>query len=312
MEKEEEEIKVKKEEKMIGETRAELRGMYAVWLREVKRYLRDRSRIATAITSPLVWLVLFGVGFAGFFRQAGGVNYVNYLFPGIVSQSLLFTSVFLGISVIYDRQFGFLKEMLIAPIRRIGVFSGKMLGGATDALIQGSIVLLLSFLFSVPIGPLVFLACLPIMLLTTIAFVSMSIIIASRMKSFESFGLIINLVNLPLFFSSGALFPINTTPQWLSVLLYVYSGGLYPINNTPVWFQTLGTLNPLTYAVDALRGLVLGNTVVSFSPATLQFDIIRSLLLGNNLYPLWLDIAILGGFAAAMLLLGAFAFRTRK
>ncbi|WXG42113.1 MAG: ABC transporter permease [Candidatus Freyarchaeum deiterrae] len=308
----EEEVEVVKEEKIGGETRAELRGMYAVFLREIKRYFRDRSRIVTAITSPLVWLILFGVGFAGFFRQSGGINYVNFIFPGIVCQSLLFTSVFLGISVIYDRQFGFLKEMLIAPIRRISVFSGKMFGGATDALIQGSIVLLLSFIFGVTISPVTFLSCLPIMLLTTIGFVSMSIIIASRMRSFESFGLIVNLVNLPLFFSSGALFPVSNTPQWLPIVIYNYTGVIVPTNSIPAWFQVLNMFNPLTYAVDALRGIILGNTVISFTPATLQSDILRSLIFGNNLYPIWLDIIIVAGFAALMLALGAFSFRTRK
>lgn len=277
------------EENVDSEARAELRGMYAVWLREVKRYIRDKMRIITAITAPIVWLLLFGVGFSSFFRQSGGFNYLNYMFPGIIAQSLLFTSVFLGISVIYDRQFGFLKEMLVAPIRRISVFSGKMFGGATDALIQGSIVLSLSFLF-IPVEPVMLLACLPIMLLTTMGFVSMSIIIASRMKTLEAFGLIMNFVNLPLFFSSGALFPISSAPGWL---------------------QTLGYFNPLTYAVDALRGLLLGNTVISFSIYTLPYDIFRSLLLGNHLFPLWLDLAVLGGFVGAMILIGAFAFARR-
>lgn len=276
-------------EKVDSETRAELRGIYAVWLREVKRYVRDRMRIITAVTAPIVWLLLFGVGFSSFFRQFGGINYLNYIYPGIIAQSLLFTSVFLGISVIWDRQFGFLKEMFVAPIRRVSVFSGKMLGGATDALLQGTIVLSLSFLF-IPIDPPRLLACLPVMLLTTMGFVSMSIIIASRLKSLESFGLIMNFVNLPLFFSSGALFPISSAPGWL---------------------QTLGYFNPLTYAVDALRGLLLKNTIISFSIYTLPYDVARSLLLGNNLFPLWLDLTVLGGFVGMMILVGAFAFARR-
>ncbi|MEM2959829.1 MAG: ABC transporter permease [Candidatus Jordarchaeaceae archaeon] len=275
--------------RVSGEMHAELRGVYAVWLREVKRYLRDKMRLITAVTAPIVWLLLFGVGFSSFFRQSGGINYINFLFPGIIAQSLLFTSVFLGISVIYDRQFGFLKEMLVAPIKRVSVFSGKMLGGATDALIQASIVLVLSVFF-IPVQPAMMLACLPIMLLTTIGFVSMSIIIASRLKTLESFGLIMNFVNLPLFFSSGALFPISSAPGWL---------------------QTLGYFNPLTYAVDAMRGLLLGHTVIAFSQTTFLYDAIRSLLLGNNLFPIWFDLAVLGGFAGIMILLGAVAFARR-
>jgi ABC-2 type transport system permease protein len=307
----EEKLQVKKEVKRKRKTRAELRGMYAIWLREVKRYLRDRSRLISAFASPVVWLLLFGLGFATFFRGAGVLNYVNFLFAGIVAQTLLFTSVFLGISVIYDRQFGFFKEMLVAPIKRISVFSGKMFGGATDALIQGSVVLILSFPFGFGIPAATLLACLPIMLLTAMGFVSLSLILASRMRTLESFGLIQNLVNLPLFFSSGALFPINTTPQWLTIILYVYTGGLYPINYTPSWLQILGTVNPLTYAVDALRGLTLGNTPVSFSALTLQYDVIHSLLFGNAIHPLWLDLGVMGLFVVAVILIGAFAFARR-
>jgi ABC-2 type transport system permease protein len=307
----EEKLQVKKGVTTKRRRGAEVRGMYAIWLREVKRYLRDRSRLISAFASPVVWLVLFGIGFTSFFTQAGGLNYESFLFAGIVAQTLLFTSVFLGISVIYDRQFGFFKEMLVAPVKRISVFSGKMFGGATDALIQGSIVLILSFPFGFGIPAATLLACLPIMLLTAMGFVSLSLILASRMRTLESFGLIQNLVNLPLFFSSGALFPITNTPQWETIILYFLTGGFYPINYTPYWLQVLNTLNPLTYAVDALRGLTLGNKPVSFSLSTLQYNIIHSLLFGANIYPLWLDLTILGGFVVAVILIGATLFARR-
>ncbi|MFB0562281.1 MAG: ABC transporter permease [Candidatus Lokiarchaeia archaeon] len=272
------------------EMRAELRGVYAVWLREIKRYIRDRARLITAIFTPLIWLLLFGVGFGGLFQQSG-FNFIFFVFPGIVGQSILFTSMFLGISVIYDKQFGFLKEMLVAPIRRISVFSGKLFGGATDAMIQGTIVLCLSFVLGIGIDPLVFLACLPVMFLTAITVLGLSLTIASRLESMESFGLVMTFIVMPLFFSSGALFPLDTAPGWL---------------------QTLSYFNPLTYAVDALRGLILGNTLITYNPITFWYDLIQTLLFGNNIFPIWLDIAVLGGFAVGLILLGAFSFGMRK
>jgi len=273
-----------------GEMYGELRGIYAVWLREVKRYIRDRARLVSAVTGPIMWLLLFGVGVGGFLSQSG-VNYVSFLFPGIVAQSLLFTSIFLGISIIWDREFGFLKEMLVAPIRRISVFSGKMFGGATDAFIQGLIVLSLAFVFGIWMDPLVFLACLPVMILTAFAFVSMSIVIASKIRSLESFSLIMTFINMPLFFSSGAIFPLDRAPGWL---------------------QTMGYFNPLTYVVDALRGLILGHQLVYYNPLTFQYDLLRTLLYGNHIFPLWLDLAVLVCFAAAMMMLGAYVFGRRK
>jgi ABC-2 type transport system permease protein len=310
---EEEKIKLKKEEKMRGETRAELRGFYAVWYREIVKYLNDRPRAFAAIFTPLIWLALFGVGFSSFFSQEG-FNYIDFVFPGIIAQTILFTSLYLGTSITVDRQFGYLKEILVSPIRRISIFSGKMLGGATDAIIQGTIVLALSFVFGIGISPQVFLACLPIMILTAFIIVSMSLTIATRITSFASFSFVMTLIVLPLFFSSGALFPISTTPEWLPILVYIASGGsvLLPINTMPVWFQILSTINPLTYATDALRGLVLGHTLVSFNPMTFQYDLIRTLLFGNNVFPLWLDMAVLGGFALGMIALGVYTFGIRK
>lgn len=228
--------------------------------------------------------------------------------------------------------------MLIAPLKRVSVFAGKMLGGATDALIQGIIILFLAFLFGVNISPTQFLECLPIMFLITISFVSMSLIIASRMKTFESFGLIVNLINLPLFFSSGAMFPVQALPAWFSVLAYQAWGiilpipglspvvqilyyiqtkgtqlipTLLPINGIPSWFQGLNLVNPLSYAVDALRGVIMGGTVSSFGFMN-SANIAQALIFGNMVNPMWLDLTILGAFALVMVALGGLSFRTSK
>jgi ABC-2 type transport system permease protein len=254
----------------------ELRGFYTLWLREVKRYLRDRTRIVSSFVQPLLWLVIFGAGFGIRFALPGG-SYQQYLFPGIVGQTLLFTAMFMGISVIWDRDFGFLKEVLVAPVSRMTLFLGKMVGDSTDALIQGVIVFVLGAVLGISIDPVAFLVSLPIMLLITFGLVSIGLTIASFMGSLESFGAIQTFINLPLFFLSGALFPI--------------SGPL--AQGVPDWLKAASSFNPLTYGVDALRSILLGGTYVS-------------------LQPLWVNLAVICGFDLAMIVVGTWAFTRMK
>jgi ABC-2 type transport system permease protein len=253
----------------------ELRGFYTLWFREVKRYLRDRVRIISSFFQPLLWLVIFGTGFR-FSGQIGGLNYQEYIFPGIIGQALLFTSMFMGISVIWDKEFGFMKEILVAPISRVSIFLGKMIGDSTDALIQGTIVFFLGILLGMKIDPITFLACIPVMLLITFGLVSIGLTIASFMGSLESFGAIQSFINLPLFFLSGALFP-TTGPS------------------IPEWLQIASKVNPLTYGVDALRTITLGE---AWQPLQLQ--------------PLYVNLAIVGVFDAIMIIIGTWAFTRMK
>ena len=254
----------------------ELRGFYTLWLREVKRYLRDRTRIISSFVQPLLWLVIFGAGFGMRFALPGG-SYQQYLFPGIVGQTLLFTSMFMGISVIWDRDFGFLKEVLVAPVSRMTLFLGKMVGDSTDAVIQGVIVFALGAVLGIAIDPLAFLICLPIMMLITFGLVSIGLTIASFMGSLESFGAIQTFINLPLFFLSGALFPISG-PLAVGV---------------PGWLQAASAFNPLTYGVDALRSILLGGTYAA-------------------LQPLWINLAVIVGFDVVMIAVGTWAFTRMK
>jgi ABC-2 type transport system permease protein len=251
----------------------ELRGFYTLWFREVKRYLRDRVRIISSFFQPLLWLVIFGAGFR-FSGQIGGLNYQEYIFPGIIGQALLFTSMFMGISVIWDKEFGFMKEILVAPISRVSIFLGKMIGDSTDALIQGTIVFFLGILLGIKIDPITFLACIPVMLLITFGLVSIGLTIASFMGSLESFGAIQSFINLPLFFLSGALFP-TTGPS------------------IPEWLQIASKVNPLTYGVDALRTLILGE---AWQP----------------LQALHVNLAIVGVFDVIMIIIGTWAFARMK
>lgn len=251
---------------------SELRGIYTLWLREIKRYLRERIRIVSSFFQPILWLVVFGTGIR--FPTSGVISlgYQEFIFPGIIGQTLLFTSMFMGISVIWDREFGFLKEILVAPISRVSIFLGKMLGASTDALIQGVIVFSLGFVVGVPVNAITFLQALPLMLLITFGLVCIGLTIASFISSLESFGVIQSFVNLPLFFLSGALFPLSNVPGWLQWVSYV---------------------NPLTYGVDALRTVILGS---SWTP----------------LSPLHYDILIVCVFDAAIILVGTLAFSRRR
>jgi len=252
---------------------SEARGIYTLWLREVKRYLRDRARIISSFFQPLLWLVIFGSGIR-FSGSIGGLSYQEYIFPGIIGQTLLFTSMFMGISVIWDREFGFMKEIMVAPISRISIFLGKMLGDSTDAVVQGIIVFGLGLLLGIRLDFIIFLEALPIMLLITFGLVSIGLTIASFMESLESFGVIQSFINLPLFFLSGALFPIRG-------------------ESVPVWLSTISNLNPLTYGIDALRTVILGGN-------------------WQSLYPLYYDIGIICVFDLVMIAVGTFAFSRRK
>lgn len=255
----------------------EIRGIYTLWLREVKRYIRDRTRIVSSFVQPILWLAIFGSGIRFSAQQLPNITAQQFLFPGIIGQTLLFTSMFMGISVIWDREFGFLKEILVAPISHFSVFLGKMLGDSTDAVIQGIIVFALGLLFGVRLDFLIFLEALPVMVLMTFGLVGIGLTIASFMESLESFGVIQSFINLPLFFLSGAIFPVSG-------------------NNVPLWLQVASTYNPLTYGVDALRNVVLGSSWQTLPIAR----------------PIYLDLVVIVCFDTIMIIIGTFAFSRRK
>jgi ABC-2 type transport system permease protein len=257
----------------------ELRGFYTLWLREVKRYLRDRTRIVSSFVQPLLWLVIFGVGIGSSLRGAvpiPGLSYQQLIFPGIIGQTILFTSMFMGISIIWDKEFGFMKEILVAPISRMSIFIGKMVGDSTDALIQGIIVIILGLTLGIEINIITFLACLPVMLLITFGLVSVGLTIASFMGSLESYGAIQSFINLPLFFLSGALFLVQGP-------------------GVPEWLQIASNADPLTYGVDALRTIILGE---AWQPLQIQ--------------PLYVDLAVVGVFDLVMIIIGTWAFSRMK
>jgi ABC-2 type transport system permease protein len=251
---------------------SEVLGIYTLWLREVKRYTREKTRLISSFIQPLLWLVIFGSGMQFSNTGFSQISYQQFIFPGIVGQTLLFTSMFMGISVIWDREFGFLKEILVSPISRVSIFVGKMFGATTDAVIQGSFVFVLSFVVGIFVDIQTYLTCLPIMMLLTFGLVSVGLTIASRMESLEGFGVIQTFVNLPLFFLSGALFPLTHVPEWL---------------------RWVSIVNPVTYGVDALRIVILKS---AWTP----------------LFPWQFDLLALVVFDGAMILLGTMVFGQRK
>jgi ABC-2 type transport system permease protein len=230
---------------------SELRKIYGLWYREVLRYWREKSRIISSLIMPLLWLLVFGSGMRGI-ELSGTQSYQTYIFPGILGMTLLFTSVFSGISVIWDREFGFFKEIMVAPVSRTSIVIGKALGSGTSALIQGFILLPLSFLVGVHLSPLSFVMLIPIMILISIGLVCIGLLIASMITSMEGFNFIMSLVIMPMFFTSGALFPLTSAPAWLRDFSYI---------------------NPLTYGVDALRWAAFSGTS-SLLPVYAEFLIL--------------------------------------
>ena len=190
--------------------------VYTLWLRSMKRYLRSKSRIVGSIAMPLFFLVFLGFGLNSVVQipGLGGTNYIQFLIPGMVAMSVLFTSVFSGIQIIWDKQFGFLKETLVAPISRLEIMVGQTVGGATTAFIQGLLILVLSLFVGLQISGIPgFLVAFGFMALIGIAFTAFGIAIASRMEDMTGFQLIMNFVIFPIFGLSGALFPISSLPD---------------------------------------------------------------------------------------------------
>lgn len=215
-----------------------MKKIYILWLRQVKKYLRSRSRIIGSLAQPLLYLLALGYGFGTVFQQAGQGNYLNFLAPGIIGMSIIFTAMFSGMEIIWDRQFGFLKETLVAPMSRFDIMVGRTLGGATIATLQGLIVLVISIVFGFrPENWAMILPAIGVIFLVALLFTAMGTILGSIFQDMQGFHLIMNFLIMPLFFLSGALFPLAGLPTLLAII---------------------ARLDPLSYGIDAMRVLLLG------------------------------------------------------
>ena len=238
--------------------------IYIIWLRQLKRYFRARTRIIGSLAQPLLFLLALGFGFGPIYQKAGQGNYIQFIVPGIVAMSILFTSIFSGIEVIWDKQFGFLKETLVAPVSRALIMIGRTLGSATVAVLQGIIVLVISCALGFRV---VNLALLPIsiifMFLISLFFTSIGTAIGSMLDDMQGFQLIMNFLVMPLFFLSGALFPLDKVPKALSVVAAV---------------------DPLTYWVDGLRGTLISMTHYGLTIDLLVLGVLTIILVAIGSY----------------------------
>lgn len=250
---------------------SELTGLYALWYREFKVFTREKSRVVSSLVQPLMWLVIFGTGLGSAIEGVGGIgNYQQFIYPGILAMTVLFGSLFFGLYIIMDRRVDFLKEVLVAPLNRTTIFFGKVLGGSTDGIIEIIMLVILGALFfNIHFTILSAILTILLIFLLMVPIISLGLTIGSLMSSPEGFGLISSFVIFPLFFLSGALFPVKSLPAWLYVFVVI---------------------NPVSYAVDALRSVILG--VSGFGLA--------------------LDLAVMVAFAVAMVIIGTQAFKRMK
>jgi ABC-2 type transport system permease protein len=256
-----------------------LQAMTTIWQREITRYRRDRTRIVSTIVQPVMFLVVFGSGFRQTLALGLGIDYLVFMYPGTIAMTVMGVAFFSTISTVWDREFGFLKEVLVAPIPRTAIALGKTMGAATIASVQALILLALAPVIGVELHPGRIPLLILYMLMLSLAVSGLGLLVASLMKTTESFGIVIQILLFPMFFLSGAFFPLTEVPKWMEVL---------------------SNLNPLTYGVDAFRQVMLHG------------DIPQGVARRIFLYPLPIDGLFLLGFSTVMVLAAVIAFNKRS
>ena len=273
-----------------------LRAIYIIWYRDILRFWRDRTRVLASFAQPLLYLIIFGTGLSSALQGAAGgfggaaaggatLNYTQFIFPGIIGMSILFSAIFGAMSIVWDREFGFLKEVLVAPIDRSAVAIGKSLGGATQAMVQGLVLLVLAPFVGVKLTIGSVAALIPLTFVLAFALSAMGVAIASRMRSMQGFQMVLNFLMMPIFFLSGSLFPL---------------GGL------PAWMAFLTRIDPAAYGMDPLRRVVLSGAGVPDAVLNRM-----GLTVFGNVLPVVLEAGILLAFGVLMLLIAIRNFRIR-
>ncbi len=241
-----------------------MRAIYILWLRQLKRYSRSPARIVGSLGQPLLFLLALGFGFGPTFAKAGSGNYIQFLTPGIIAMGILFTAVFSGIEIIWDRQFGFLKETLVAPVSRLQISLGRTLGGATVALAQGAVVFVVCVIAGFRFGNFALLpVALAFMILIAIFFTAVGTAIGSVLEDMQGFPLVMNFLVMPLFFFSNALFPVQGLPKTLQFFI---------------------RLNPLTYGIDGLRGALGRGFLFGLGTDFVALGVLTTILVGIGSY----------------------------
>jgi ABC-2 type transport system permease protein len=254
------------------------KAIYVIVFREFKRFFRQRGRVLVTVLRPLLWLFIVGAGFSGIVDPGSPVTYIQFLLPGVVGMTILFSSIFSTISVVWDREFGFLREMLVAPVSRITIVTGKLLSGTTMSLFQGMALLIVAPFLGITIGMGKLVAMVFLITLVSLSITAFGLFIAARIESLQGFNVIMNFIVLPMFFLSGALYPVETLPV--------------PVNY-------LAFINPLCYGVDSFKHVLFSEEVLPSGG-----------LLGAE-FPLHIDIIMVGVFTVVMIVLSSRSFDRR-
>jgi len=238
--------------------------IYILWLRQIKRYLRSKPRIIGSLGQPLLFLLALGFGFGPIYAKAGHGSYIEFIGPGVIAMAIIFTAMFTGIELIWDRQFGFLKETLVAPVSRLEIIIGRILGGATVSIFQGIIVFLIACIAGFrPVNVLMIPLALAFMFLIALLFTALGTAIAARMEDMQAFPLIMNFIMMPMFFLSGAIFPLEGLPKAI---------------------LTIASIDPLSYGVDGLRIALTGQSHFGLFMDFSVLAVITSLLVIAGVY----------------------------
>ena len=262
-----------------------IRGVRIVWHRELLRFWSDRLRIVTALIQPLLFVFVLGTGLGSLTRGVPGVDFKTFVYPGALAMSVLFTAVFSAGSIVWDREFGFLREMLVAPVSRTAIVIGKCLGGATTATAQGVVVLALAGPVGVPYDPLLMVKLLGMMALLAFTLTAFGVMMAARIATFQGFMGLTQMLLMPLFFTSGAMFPLAGLPAWLT------------------WVTRL---NPLTYAVDPIRRTVFDHLDIT---AAARAAYAPGVSWGSYHVAVWLELMIVTAVGLLMLGVASLEFR---
>ena len=253
----------------------QLRPVYVICMREFIKFFREKSRLLGTLARPVLWLFVVGNGMSALIRPQAGFSYLQFIFPGMIGMTILFSSIFSSISIVWDREFGFMKEMLVAPISRLSIVVGKTISGTLISAAQAVIILVLVPFLGIRLGLLQFIEVVSVSLLVSFCITSLGILIAARLTSFDGFNIIMNFLVMPMLFLSGAMYPVTSLPPVL---------------------RHLTQLNPLTYGIDALKHALLTDA----RPP-----------LGAEL-PLWLDLVVMIAVSGVMLTLAALSFRRKE
>ncbi|MEC8890765.1 MAG: ABC transporter permease [Chloroflexota bacterium] len=271
---------------MIAET---YRGIWVVAFRELLHFISDRTRIISSLMFPLMFLVVFGAGFSRIVGGlAGGVDFIHFVYPGIVAMTVLTSSLLSGTSVVVDREHGFLKEVLVAPLSRVGIILGKALGGSLTSLSQGIVMLAIAPMIGLSITPLLIVKLLPTLLILSLSLSGLGILMATRMHSQQGFQFLMQLIVFPLMFLAGVFFPVD---------------------GVPVWLQVVAKVNPLTYGVDAIRQIFLAPLISNTTAEIPVGEVISTgITLSGHRMGVAEDVLVIGLIGSVFLLAGVWSF----